>query len=240
MEQELERWYNTGRRVLIKRWDMYKILVIDDDIEICKIIDRALSKEGYEVTVKNEVTDLAMEQLKAYHLILLDVMMPQIDGFSFCKKVRDKVDCPIIFITAKTMESDMVEGLAIGGDDYIKKPFSLVELRARVNAHIRRDHRDYHQRILWKDFCFDLSEKQLYIEGEKINLTKSEYEICEFLVRNKEQVFSIEQILEKVLGMDCESESSAIREHIKNIRAKLGKKDKNPIQTVWGIGYKWQ
>ena len=218
---------------------MYKILVIDDDIEICKIIERALSKEGYEVTVRSDVVGLEIQHLKVYHLILLDVMMPEIDGFSFCKEVREKVDCPILFITAKAMEADMIEGLLVGGDDYIKKPFSLAELRARVHAHIRRDRREYRQRILWDDFCFDLSEKQLYINEEKIGLTKSEYEICEFLVRHRGQVFSGERILENVLGMDCESDSSAIREHIKNIRAKLGKQNKNPIETVWGIGYKW-
>ena len=218
---------------------MYKILVIDDDKEICKIIDRALSKEGYGVTVRNDVVGLEIHQLKLYHLILLDVMMPEINGFSFCKEVRKKVDCPILFITAKTMEADMIEGLSIGGDDYIKKPFSLAELRARVHAHIRRERREYHQRILWEDFCFDLSERQLYINEEKVVLTKSEYEICEFLVRNKGQVFSVERILENVLGMDCESDSSAVREHIKNIRAKLGKRNRNPIETVWGIGYKW-
>ena len=218
---------------------MYKILVIDDDQEICKIIERALSKEGYEITVRNDVVGLEIHQLKLYHLILLDVMMPEINGFSFCKEVRKKVDCPILFITAKTMEADMIEGLSIGGDDYIKKPFSLAELRARVHAHIRRERREYHQRILWEDFCFDLSERQLYINEEKVVLTKSEYEICEFLVRNKGQVFSVERILENVLGMDCESDSSAVREHIKNIRAKLGKRNRNPIETVWGIGYKW-
>lgn len=218
---------------------MYKILVIDDDQEICKIIERALSKEGYEITVRNDVVGLEIHQLRLYHLILLDVMMPEINGFSFCKEVRKKVDCPILFITAKTMEADMIEGLSIGGDDYIKKPFSLAELRARVHAHIRRERREYHQRILWEDFCFDLSERQLYINEEKVVLTKSEYEICEFLVRNKGQVFSVERILENVLGMDCESDSSAVREHIKNIRAKLGKRNRNPIETVWGIGYKW-
>ena len=219
---------------------MKKILVIDDDLEICKLVQKALSKEGYEVTVRNNVVGLMESELNQYHLILLDVMMPEIDGFAFCKKAREKIDCPIIFITAKVMEDDMVEGFRVGGDDYIRKPFSLTELRARVAAHIRRDDRVYHQRILRGNFCFDLVEKQLYVKDEKVILTKSEYEICEFLVRNRGQVFSIEQILEKVLGMDCESNSSAIREHIKNIRFKLAKYDEKPIETVWGIGYKWQ
>ncbi|MGL4738934.1 MAG: response regulator transcription factor [Cellulosilyticaceae bacterium] len=218
---------------------MHKILVIDDDVEICRLIERALTKDGYEVSVRHNVVDIDIQQLKLYQLVLLDVMMPGIDGFAFCKAFRKKVDCPILFITAKTMEKDLIEGFAVGGDDYIKKPFTLAELRARVKAHIRRDHREYHQRILYQNFCFDLSEKQLSIQEQSISLTKSEYEICEFLVRNKGQVFSIERILENVLGLDCESNSSAIREHIKNIRAKIGKYSECPIKTVWGIGYKW-
>lgn len=219
---------------------MYKILVIDDDVEICKLIERALTKDGYEVSIRHDVINIDIQQLKLYQLILLDVMMPEIDGFTFCKAFRKKVDCPILFITAKTMENDLVEGFGVGGDDYIKKPFTLAELRARVKAHIRRDHREYHQRILYENFCLDLSEKKLYINEEKVVLTKSEYEICEFLIRNKGQVFSIERILENVLGMDCESNSSVIREHIKNIRAKIGKYEECPIETVWGIGYKWE
>lgn len=218
---------------------MYKILVIDDDVEICKLIEKALTKDGYEVNVRHDVVNIDIQQLKLYQLILLDVMMPEIDGFTFCKSFREKVDCPILFITAKTMENDLIEGFAVGGDDYIKKPFTLAELRARVNAHIRRDHREYHQRILYQEFCFDLSEKQMYIKEKKVMLTKSEYEICEFLIRNKGQVFSIERILENVLGMDCESNSSAIREHVKNIRMKIGRYSECPIETVWGIGYKW-
>lgn len=215
------------------------ILVVDDDVDICKIIKNALSKEGYNVTIKNDLKGLKPEILKPFNLILLDVMMPELDGFSFCRMIRKCVDCPIIFITAKTMEADLIEGFSIGADDYIKKPFSLAELRARVNAHIRREHREHHQRILSDDFRFDLSEKEICINDEKIALTKSEYEICEFLIKNKGQVFSLEQILETVFGYNHESDSSSIREHIKNIRAKFSKKNKNPIQTVWGIGYKW-
>jgi DNA-binding response OmpR family regulator len=166
-------------------------------------------------------------------------MMPSANGFDFCKEIRNIVDCPILFITAKTMDKDLTEGFAVGADDYIKKPFSIIELRARVNAHIRREKREYHNRIISDNFIFDVSEKVLLYDDEQIKLTKSEYEICEFLVINKRQVFSLEQIIEKVFGFDSESDCSAIREHIKNIRAKLKLCDKQPIETVWGIGYKW-
>lgn len=218
---------------------MSKILAIDDDIQILSIIKKALENEKHSVDILNRAEKVNKDNLSKYDLILLDVMMPAKDGFTFCKEIRNSVDCPIVFITAKTMDTDLTEGFAVGADDYIKKPFSLSEIRARVNAHLRRENREYHIRIISDNFKFDVSEKILYLNDEKIKLTKSEYEICEFLARNKGQVFSLEQIIEKVFGFDFESDSSAVREHIKNIRAKLKQGGENPIETVWGIGYKW-
>lgn len=218
---------------------MALILAIDDDMQILSIIKRALEKDCHRVDTFNNVNHMEDSMLLQYDLILLDVMMPDIDGFTYCRKIREKVDCPIIFITAKTMEEDLTQGLAIGADDYIKKPFSLGELRARVNAHLRRERREYRHRLLADEFMVDLSEKVLYVNQEQVKLTKSEYEICEFLIRNKGQVFSLEQILVGIFGYNSESDNSAIREHIKNIRAKLTNKGRNPIETVWGIGYKW-
>lgn len=217
-----------------------KILVVDDEEEICNLIKRALTKEGYEIQIKTNPKDIEKDILKKFDLILLDVMMPEIDGFSLCREIRDIVDCPIIFITAKGLEKDIVEGLSIGGDDYIKKPFSIVELRARVKAHIRRERREINNGLCIDDFRFNLKGKELYLKDEKIRLTKGEYSICEYLAKNKGQVFSLEQIFVEIYGYDKESDNSAVREHIKNIRAKLKKKDKNPINTVWGIGYKWE
>jgi DNA-binding response OmpR family regulator len=219
--------------------DMSRILAIDDDMQILSIMKRALEKDQHSVDILERTDKVKKDDLSKYDLILLDVMMPDTDGFTFCKEIRTFVDCPIIFITAKTMDADLIEGFATGADDYIKKPFSLSELRARVNAHIRREKREYHNRIINGEFIFDIAEKILYCRDMQIELTRSEYEICEFLIINKGQVFSMEQILEKVLGFQCESDCSAIREHIKNIRAKLKKCGKNPIETVWGIGYKW-
>lgn len=216
-----------------------KILVIDDEIEICELIKNALKKQGYEVTIKNDVIDIN-DDFTEFDLILLDVMMPEIDGFTFCKQVRDKVDCPIVFITAKTMEDDVVEGLSIGGDDYIKKPFSISELRARVDAHLRREYREHKQILQVDELKFNLKSKELYYDDEKIHLTKGEYTICEYLAKNRGQVFSLEQIFIKIYGYDKESDNSCIREHIKNIRAKLIKYIDCPIETVWGIGYKWR
>ncbi|MDC7289540.1 response regulator transcription factor [Blautia schinkii] len=219
---------------------MSKILAVDDDTEILKIIKKALEKENHTVTVCSEAVSLKKEHLTSYDLILLDVMMPGVDGFTFCREIREMVDCPILFITAKTLDTDLERGLSLGADDYIKKPFSIVELRARVTAHLRRQEREHHARLVTGNYYFDLSSKTLYYSGSEIKLTKSEYEICEFLAQYRGQVFSLEQIVEQVFGFDSESDCSAIREHVKNIRAKLKNYGDSPIDTVWGIGYKWK
>ena len=118
-----------------------KILAIDDEPDILSLIERTLQKDSHLVTTALSPDSIELKTLNHYDLILLDVMMPGTDGFSFCQKVRDAVDCPILFLTAKTMESDVMFGFGLGADDYIKKPFSTGELRARVNAHLRRSHR---------------------------------------------------------------------------------------------------
>ena len=166
--------------------------------------------------------------------------MPGIDGFLLCSKIRKLVDCPILFLTAKTEENSLVNGLALGADDYIHKPFGVMELRARVLAHLRREHREHSVRMALGRSCFNLSLKQMFVDEQEIALTKAEYQICEFLAKNRGQVFSKEQILEQVFGFDSESNDSTIITHIKNIRMKLSDYDYMPIKTVWGIGYRWE
>lgn len=219
---------------------MTKILAIDDDRGILELIRRALEREGYVVTLLENPLEIDYEKLNQYQLILLDVMMPGMDGFCLCRKIRDRVDCPILFVTAKTAERDLMEGLGIGGDDYITKPFGIGELRARVGAHLRRENREKKNRTAIGDVEFSMQEKKLYCRGEELILTKSEYAICEYLALNRGQVFSKERILEHVFGFDGESSSSAITEHIKNIRAKFQPFGINPVDTVWGIGYRWK
>ncbi|CUP09732.1 response regulator transcription factor [Intestinibacter bartlettii] len=219
--------------------EVKNILVIDDEIEICNLIKNALRKQNYKVTIKNSAMDIDKEELDKFDLILLDVMMPTIDGFTLCKTIRDEVDCPIVFVTAKTMEEDVLEGFSIGADDYIKKPFSILELRARVEAHLRRENREKQQVLSTNGLKFNLKSKEIYFYDKKISLTKSEYQICEYLAKHRGQVFSLEQIFIEVYGYDKDSDNSCIREHIKNIRAKITKYVENPIETVWGIGYKW-
>ena len=219
---------------------MAKILAVDDDMAILDMVGTILGKDGHMVTKINCPIDLNMNQLNNYDLILLDIMMPGIDGFELCEKIRKQVDCPILFLTAKTEESSLVNGLALGADDYICKPFGVMELRARINAHLRREYREHLARLVLGRSCFLLSSKKMLIDDEEIIFTKAEYEICEFLARNHGQIYSKEQILERVLGYDSESNDNTITTHIKNIRKKLSGYEYMPIKTVWGIGYKWE
>ena len=219
---------------------MAKILVVDDDTAILDMIGTILNKDGHQVTKISNPLEINMEKVNLYDLILLDIMMPGMDGFVLCSRIRQLVDCPILFLTAKTEESSLVNGLSLGADDYICKPFGVMELRARVAAHLRREHREHSVRMVVGHVCFHLSLKQMMVDDKEIPLTKAEYEICEFLAKNRGQVFSKEQILEQVFGFDSESNESTITTHIKNIRTKLSEFPCMPIKTVWGIGYKWE
>lgn len=220
---------------------MKRILLAEDNAHLRELVQDYLSSNGFEVDAEADgITAWQAIQTRDYQLILLDVMMPGMDGFSLCREIRDRVDCPILFVTAKTAESDLMEGLGIGGDDYITKPFGIGELRARVGAHLRRENREKKNMIAIGDVQFSMKEKKLYFQGEELALTKSEYAICEYLALNRGQVFSKERILEHVFGFDGESNSSAITEHMKNIRAKFQQFDVNPIETVWGMGYRWK
>lgn len=219
---------------------MANILAVDDDAAILQMIEAILRKDGHTVTTLSDPVKLDVTKVNFYDLILLDVMMPGIDGFQLCEKIRKLVDCPILFLTAKTGENSLVEGLSLGADDYICKPFGVMELRARIGAHLRREHREHAVRLSFGRICFHLSLRQMCVDEKVIALTKGEYDICEFLARNQGQTFSREQILERVFGFDSESSDSTIATHIKNIRMKLSDTGCMPIQTVWGIGYRWE
>ncbi len=223
---------------------MEKILIIDDDIEILSLIYDALSDEGY-IVYKAENSDEALAYLNEdIDLILMDVMMPGKNGFELCREIRDIIDCPIIFITAKIEEKDMMTGLAIGGDDYITKPFSIKILKVRVAAHLRRDKRNINKErkfIVFDNLNIDLKCREVLFNGTKIQMTKREFDIIELLAMNSGQVFSKERIYEGIWGYDAEGDSSTVSEHIKKVRAKLSKVDPNVkyIETVWGVGYRW-
>lgn len=219
---------------------MIKILAVDDDERILKLIKNALTKQGYDVTMSSDPLELKKLRLSDYQMILLDVMMPGVDGFTLCEEIRDDVDCPILFLTAKTKEADIMRGLGIGGDDYITKPFGIGELRARVAAHLRRETREKKHVVSVGGVRFYLKEKKVYYKETELLFTRSEYAICEYLGMNRGQVFSKDRIYEHVFGYEKESDNSVITEHVKNIRAKCQRAGVQPIETVWGIGYRWR
>ncbi|MGT2888396.1 response regulator transcription factor [Streptococcus didelphis] len=217
-----------------------KILVIDDDIDLLKMIETILYK-SYLVDTLLIPSNIDPNKLKEYDLIILDIMMPEISGFDFLKKYRNYVDAPILLLTAKDFEKDKVEGFALGADDYITKPFSINELRARVDAHIRREHREKHVRIIDSMVSCDILSRQLFCFDSEVKLTSSEYDICELLLKNKGQVFSKEKIYMKLYGYDGNGNSNtSITERIKLIRKKFISLGINPIKTIWGVGYKWE
>ena len=218
-----------------------RIYVADDEKNICFLIQNFLEKEGFEVRCfEDGESILAACEEQMPDLCILDVMMPGEDGFATCRRIRALAACPILFLTAKTEEADVLTGLGLGGDDYLSKPFRIAELRARVAAHLRRECRAPRSRIRRGGLDFDLEERAVYCGEEPLHLTRGEYAICAHLAAHPAQTFTKEQIYEAVFGFDGTADSSAITEHIKNIRAKLRAVGLSPIQTVWGVGYKWE
>lgn len=219
-----------------------KILMVDDDRELLKMLSRYFTWKEYTViTAENGME--ALEKINADpDIILLDVNMPGMDGIEVCRRIRDTVSCPIIFLTAKVEEQDRVMGLLSGGDDYILKPFSLKELDARIIAHLKREERlrrKTEQRF-YGDLVIDYACKQVQIKGQSVELTKLEYEIIEFLSMNPEIVFEKERIYEKINGYDAEGDSRVVTELIRRIRKKIKVYTEHEyIETVWGMGYKW-
>lgn len=217
-------------------------MMADDDRELLKMLNRYFTLKDYIViTAENGIE--ALEKIKTSpDIILLDVNMPGMDGLEVCRRIRDSVSCPIIFLTAKVEEQDRVTGLLSGGDDYILKPFSLKELEARIIAHLKREeriHRKTEQRF-FGDLVIDYARKSVQIKGQPLDLTKLEYEIIEFLSMNSEIVFEKERIYEKICGYEAEGDSRVVTELIRRIRKKIKAYiEHDYIETVWGMGYKW-
>ena len=221
---------------------MYKLLIVDDEEDVVSLLKDYFEISGYEVmTAYNGIEAVTQIQRKP-DVILLDINMPKMDGIEVCKKIRDYVSCPILFLTAKVEECDKINGFAVGGDDYIIKPFSIDELGARVAAHIRREHRntaDTNVRF-WGKLAIDYSAKTIVAEEKEINFAKKEFEIVELLSLNYGQIFDKERIYEKLWGYDAEGDSSVVAEHMRRIRAKLREIGEDyHLETVWGMGYKW-
>ena len=220
----------------------YKILIIDDDAELLKMLKKYLEIKRYEIiTAENGLEGLNKIKLQP-DIILLDVNMPNMDGIEVCRRVRDKVSCPIIFLTARVDEQDVVNGLSSGGDDYILKPFGLKKLDARITAHLKRETRRKEK----TEVCFqgelsiDYTAKTVQIHTDYLELTRSEYGIIEFLTMNPGMIFDKERIYERVCGYDAEGDSRVITELIRRIRKKIQQYTETEyIETIWGMGYRW-
>ena len=222
-----------------------KILIADDDKNICELLRLYLAKEGYETVIANdgEAAVAAFEKEKP-NMVLLDVMMPREDGFAVCRRIRSLTEVPILFLSARTDEAAVLEGLGIGADDFLSKPFRVAELRARVAAHLRRQSRTPAHRMVRSGVAFDLTARSAAVEGAVLPLTRSEYAICEYLALHAGQTFTKEQIYEAVFGIDGTADDTAVTQHIKNIRAKLRAagvpEPEKLLNTVWGVGYRWK
>ncbi len=221
---------------------MQTLLIIDDEKMLTDLLRQHFTNTGYLVYTAND-EETAMSLLgRNPDLILLDIMMENFDGYDFCIRIRPLVSCPILFLTARIAEDDKIKGLQIGGDDYITKPFSLEELSARVQAHLRRESRTNARNALLVTgkLILNLSEKTAVYENQEIAFSKKQFEIIRYLAENARQVFDKEQIYEAVWGLDGDGDSNAVKEHIRKIRAKLKETTgQDFIETVWGMGYKW-
>lgn len=222
---------------------MQKILIIDDEVMLTSLLSDHLRDNGYLTFTANSAKEAAALLKNMPDLILLDINMTDTDGLEFCRTIRDHVSCPIVFLTARITDQDKVNGFMNGGDDYITKPFSLVEVTARIAAHLRRDMRNRTNSalVISNDLIINLSERTVSYKNELIPFSKREFDIIEFLITNSGQVFDRERLYESVWGLDAEGDSAVIKEHIRKIRHKLTEvTGQEHIETVWGVGYKWK
>lgn len=218
-----------------------KLLIVDDEADIVQMLKDNFELLGYEVLTAFHAEEAFGKLSKLPDLILLDVAMPGMDGVAFCSQIRQFVSVPILFLSAKIEEQDKIRGLMAGGDDYITKPFGIDELNARVMAHLRRESRQTEGSVYFAGkFTVQFDRRTLFFGETEIKLTKTEFNIVEFLCMNKGRVFDKESIYEHLWGFDKEGDSAIIAEHIRRIREKCRKcSDQELIETVWGVGYRW-
>ncbi len=218
------------------------ILIADDEKDIVDMLTSYFENGGYDVLRAFDGTQTLKQVERRPDIILLDINMPGLNGLEVCRRIREHVSCPILFLSARIEDKDKVMGFSAGGDDYIVKPFSLAELSARVCAHLRRETRhDCKTKLRFSgELTIDYSERCLFFEDRKMTLVKKEFDIVELLSQNAGQVFDKQRIYERVWDYDSDGDSSVVAEHIRRIRAKIAQyTDRAYIETVWGCGYKW-
>lgn len=222
-----------------------KVLVVDDEKLIVKGIRFSLLQEGMEVDCAYDGEE-ALELAKngAYDLILLDVMLPKMDGFEVCQQIRDFSDVPILMLTAKGDDMDKILGLEYGADDYITKPFNILEVKARIRAIMRRTDKKEKEKvqenvIIKHDMKIDCESRRVFIAEQEVNLTAKEFDIIELLATNPDKVYSRDKLLALVWGSDYPGDARTVDVHVRRLREKIEKNPSDPkyVHTKWGVGY---
>ncbi|MBZ4687889.1 MAG: two-component system, OmpR family, response regulator ResD [Clostridia bacterium] len=223
-----------------------KILVVDDEEKIRSLVKMYLQREGFKIDEAAD-GDEALTKIKKtdYNLVVLDLMLPVIDGMAVCREVRSFSDVPIIMLTAKGDEVDKLVGFEMGADDYVVKPFSPREVVARVKALLKRTKgnkmEQKTEKLEFPGLIMEMESRRVFVEGKEITLTPKEYDLFYYLASNKGRVFSREKILEEVWGYDYFGDLRTVDTHIKNLREKIAaNSDRKYIHTVWGVGYKFE
>lgn len=221
---------------------MNKILLVDDETRMLDLLALYLSPKGYNCIKKTSARD-AIEFIKSntVDLILLDIMMPDMDGWEACKEIRNQWDVPIIMLTARTEKPDIVKGLSLGADDYISKPFDEEELNARIGAVLRR-HKKTTDTVYFEGLVLNKDSYELYYDQHLIPLTPKEFSLMNLFLTNINKVFTREHLISSIWGQGVATEDRTIDSHVRNLREKLRKAGfpaDDHLITVWGIGYKW-
>jgi DNA-binding response OmpR family regulator len=222
-----------------------KVLVVDDEKLIVKGIRFSLEQDGMEVDCAYDGEEaLALAKANAYDMILLDIMLPKMDGFEVCQAIREFSNMPIVMLTAKGDDMDKILGLEYGADDYITKPFNILEVKARIKAIMRRTtsqpKKEVHSPVIEKgDLKLDTDSRRLFIQGKEVNLTAKEFDLMELLVKNENKVYSRETLLTTVWGADFPGDERTVDVHVRRLREKVEKNPSEPkyIHTKWGVGY---
>ncbi|MEE1130388.1 MAG: response regulator transcription factor [Caryophanon sp.] len=217
---------------------MKKVLVVEDDKSIARFVELELKFEGFDVTVKHDGRDgLQAAQTEQFDILLLDVMLPGLNGIEICRRMRTTSNVPILLLTARDAVMDRVSGLDAGADDYLVKPFAIEELLARIRSILRRTTRDDTPTLSVRDVMIDEQAYVATAAGDKLDLTKTEYDLLKYLVEEKNRVCTRDQILQRVWGFDTDVETNVVDVYIRHLRAKLPQVSKPYIETVRGVGY---
>ena len=227
---------------------MNHVLIVEDDKEIREGVEIYLKSQGYVVfQAADGVEGLEVIEKEEIHLAIVDVMMPRMDGIQMTVKLREKYDFPVIFLSAKSEEVDKIMGLNMGADDYVTKPFNILEIKARIKAIIRRtkgrkQEQPAERTIVSGDMRIDLDSRRVFIGEREVNLTAKEFDLLELLITNPNKVFNRENLLNLVWGYDYPGDVRTVDVHVRRLREKIEASPSEPkyIHTKWGVGYFFQ